>query len=155
MKTQLLSTAVFSSSEIQIHYKRPLFDSMKWVTNALDANEILRQYIDPNIIDVKEHFYVMLLNNANRVLGISLISIGELRGTMVNIKEIFQLTLLTHADYVILAHLHPSGLLKPSDNDIEITEKIQYGLSLLDVTLLDHLIITSESFFSFANEGLL
>ncbi|NQX93251.1 MAG: hypothetical protein HRT74_14210, partial [Flavobacteriales bacterium] len=81
MKTQLPSTAVFSSSEIHIHYKRPLFDSMEHITNARDANRIMRIFIDPNTIDVKEHFYAMFLNNANRLLGISLISIGELKGT--------------------------------------------------------------------------
>ncbi len=151
----LPSTELLGSSEIEIHYKRPLFSSMKNITRAEDAVCVLRIFSDANRIDVKEHFYVMLLNNANRLIGISLISIGNISSTVVNVKEIFQLTLLTQSTHIILCHNHPSGKLELSKNDIKITEKIKHGLSLLDVTLLDHIIITSESFMSFANEGLL
>jgi len=155
MKTQLLSTAVFSSSEIQIHYKRPLYSSMVHITCAEDADRVLREFLNPNQLDLKECFWVLLLSRASRLLGISLISVGEVSGVAVNIKEIFQLSLLTHASSVIVAHNHPSGNLEPSKNDIKMTEKIAHGLSLLEVTLLDHIVITSEGFTSFANDGLL
>ncbi len=155
MKTQLLSTAVFSSSEIQIHYKRPLYASMKHISRADDAEEVLREFSDANLIDLKECFWVLLLSNSNRLLGISLISVGATSGVLVGIKEIFQLSLLTNTSNVIICHNHPSGTLKPSPKDIEITKKIKHGLSLLDVTLLDHIIITSEGFTSFANQDLL
>jgi len=155
MKIQLLSTAVFSSSEIEIHYKRPLYASMKHIGKATDAEEVLREFSDANRIDLKECFWVLLLSHSNRLLGISLISVGTTSGVLVGIKEIFQLSLLTNASNVIIAHNHPSGTLKPSSKDIEITEKIKHGLSLLDINLLDHIIITSESFTSFANQDLL
>ena len=155
MKTQFPSTAVFSSSEIQIHYKRPLFSAMRYISCAEDVNSILVDFVDLTRIDLKEFFWVLLLNHANRLLGVSEISIGNLSGVAVNVKEIFQLTLLTNASSVIVAHNHPSGNLKPSNRDREITKKIKSGLSVLDVSLLDHLIISSESFYSFVHEGLL
>ena len=155
MKTHLPSTVVFSSSEIEIHYKRPLYSSMKSISCADDANDALREFVNPNQLDLKECFWVLLLSRANSLLGISLISVGGVSSVMVNVKEIFQLSLLTNASYVIIAHNHPSGKLKASAQDIVITEKIRHGLSLLEVTLIDHLIITSESFVSMANEGIL
>ena len=155
MKTQLPSTAVFSSSEIQIHYKRPLYDSMSYITHAGDADRILKTFIDMHRIDLKEFFWVVLLNQANRVLGISEIAMGTTSGVLVNVKEICQLALLTCATHLIVCHNHPSGNLSASVSDKEMTTKIKEALTLFDITLLDHIIITSESFYSFANEGLL
>ena len=128
---------------------------MKSIRHAEDVHSLLRSYIDENTLDVKEFFWTVFLSRANSVLGISTISCGDSAGVIVNIKEIFQLTLLTHASQIIVAHNHPSGKLIPSEKDKKITEKLQHGLSLFDVKLLDHLILTSESFFSFANEGIL
>jgi DNA repair protein RadC len=155
MKTQLPSTAVFSSSEIQIHYKRPLFNSMRYITNAGDADRILRMFVDLDRIDLKEFFWVILMNRANRVLGISEIAMGGTSSVVVDVKEICQLALLTSSIHVLVAHNHPSGRLSASVTDKEITIKIKEALQLFDITLLDHLIITSELFYSFANEGIL
>lgn len=155
MKTTLLSTIILSISEIQIHYKRPLYDSMKYITNADDADKILKEFTGKNRIDFKEFFWVILLNRANRVLGISEIAIGSSSGVSVNIREICQLALLTASTQLIVAHNHPSGKLTPSKADKNITAKIKKALALLDITLLDHIVITSEDFLSFANESLL
>lgn len=155
MKTQLLSTAVFSSSEIQIHYKRPLFSSLKWISSAEDAEQILRAFLDKDRIDLKEFFWVVLLNHSNRVLGISEIAMGTTSGVLVNVKEICQLALLTSSTQVLIAHNHPSGRLSASKTDLIVTEKIGKALQLFDICLLDHIVVTSESCFSFAEEGLL
>lgn len=155
MKITNLSTHLIGCSEVELHYKRPLFSSMKSITCSDDANTILRSYINPNLIDVKEFFYVLFLSRANRVLGISTINCGNISGVVVNIREIFQLTLLFHASQIIVAHNHPSGKLIPSENDKEITKKLQEGLSLFDAKLLDHLILTSENFLSFADQDIL
>lgn len=155
MKSTNLSTHLMGFSEIEIHYKRPIFSEMKHITNAQDVNDFLRTYINPKIIDVKEFFWVVFLSRANCVLGISTINCGDVHGVTVNIREILQLTLLTHASQIIVAHNHPSGKLKPSIKDEKITKKIADGVALFDVKLLDHLILTSESFLSFANEGIL
>ncbi|MCI2229936.1 JAB domain-containing protein [Polaribacter sp. MSW13] len=155
MKKQLLSTEVLGCAEVEIHYKRPLFSEMKGIASAQDVDSLLRTYIDINVIDVKEFFYVVFLSRANKVLGISTIGCGSGSGVIVNLKEIFQLTLLSHASQIVVAHNHPSGKLAPSENDKQLTEKLKKGLSLFDVKLLDHLILTSETYLSFADEGIL
>mgnify|MGYP000619166385 FL=1 len=109
--------------------------------------------MDNNRIDYKEFFWVLLLTNANQVLGVSEISVGSTTGVSVNIKEIYQLALLSNASAVIVAHNHPSGKLTPSTADKNITEKLQKALKLLDIILLDHLILTSEGFVSFSDSG--
>lgn len=155
MKPTNLSTQLMGCNEIEIHYKRPLFSEMKSIANSDDVNSILRTYINVNVIDVKEFFWVLFLTRANHVLGISTISCGDIHGVAVNIREIFQLTLLMHASQIIVAHNHPSGKLTPSEKDKQLTKKLKEGLLLFDVKLLDHLIITSEAFLSFADEGII
>jgi len=155
MKSELPSKYLIGGSEIELHYKRPLFSSMDYITCAEDADTILREFINLKTLSVKEHFWAFFISNANRVLGIAVISIGTQNGVSVNIKEIFQLALITHSLRVIVAHNHPSGTLKPSANDKKVTEKIKQGLKTLEIELLDHLIITSENFTSFAQEGYL
>jgi DNA repair protein RadC len=155
MKKQIPSTEVLSCAEVEIHYKRPLFSSMKYVASAEDVNSLLREYIHPNMIDVKEFFVAIFISKANRVIGITTIGVGTIDTVPVNLREVVALTLLTNATHIIVAHNHPSGKLKPSENDKRITQKLQKGLFLFDVKLLDHLILTSESFYSFANEGIL
>lgn len=155
MKQTNVSTYLMGCSEVEIHYKRPLFSEMKRITSAQDIDAILRTYVNLKLIDVKEFFWVVFLSRANRVLGISTINSGDINGVAVNIREIFQLTLLTHSSHIIVAHNHPSGKLHPSENDQKITKKIADGAALFDVKLLDHLILTSESFLSFANEGMM
>ena len=155
MKSELPSKYLVGGSEIELHYKRPLFSSMDYITCAEDIDIVLREYINLETLDVKEYFWLILLSNGNRISGIALISIGTVSSVVVNIKEIFQIALLSHASKVIVAHNHPSGVLKPSVNDREVTDKIQRGLKTLEIELLDHLIITSEGFTSFAQEGFL
>lgn len=155
MKPNLPTTQILSSSVIKIHYKRPLFDSMIHITRSSDAMGVLRKYADADSVDLKEHFYVLMLSNANRLLGISLISIGGTAGVCVGVKEILQLALLTNSTGVIVAHNHPSGILMPSQSDCEMTEKIKKGLSLVDIRLLDHLVFTSDGYTSFADNGYL
>lgn len=155
MKPNLPSTQLLSSSVIKIHYKRPLFDSMMHITRSKDAMAVLRKYADPDSIDLKEHFYVLMLSNANRLLGVSLISIGTTAGVCVGLKEILQLALITNSTGIIIAHNHPSGTLMPSQSDCQMTERIKEGLSLVDIRLLDHLIFTSDEYTSFADSGYL
>ncbi len=155
MKTKLPSHRLMRPYEVELHYKRPLFSSMKSICCAEDANLILRSYVDEKKMDMKEFFYVIFLSRANHVLGISTINCGNISGVCVNIREILVLTLLLHAPQIIVAHNHPSGKLTPSKNDEKITEKLQQGLSLFDAQLLDHLILTSEDFYSFADQGAL
>lgn len=140
-------------NEVEIHYKRPMLDTKLKLNSSETTNELLRKFIDTNKIDFKEFFWVLLLSNNNQVLGISEIAIGQTMGVSVNIKEIFQLALLANASVIIVAHNHPSGKLEPSKADKNITKKIKSAAKLLDITLLDHLIITSESYASFSDNN--
>jgi len=153
MKPLLPSTELLGSSKIEIHYKRPHFQEMFYVASIKEANELLRKYIHPNQLDLRECFWVILLTNANRVLGVSEVATGTSRGVQPNPKYIMQLALLVNASAIIVAHNHPSGNLTISKSDVRETNKLKELVKLLDIRLLDHLIITSESFTSFAKEG--
>jgi len=139
--------------EISIVYKRPVFEEMPQVNSASKADELIKSIIDLNRIDYKEYMWVLLLTNANRVLGIAKIGEGSIKGVVVNTREVIQLGICTNTANIILVHNHPSGTLQPSQPDIQLTEKIKKMTALFDMTLLDHLIITSESYYSFADEG--
>lgn len=154
MKPTLPSTELLGSSQIEIHYKRPLdFQDMIHISCAEDADSFLRKHINVNQLDLRECFWVILMTNANRVLGLSEVATGTTLGVQTNPKYIFQLALLTNASAIIVAHNHPSGNLKVSHTDIKETQKFQSIAKLLDINLLDHIILTSESFLSFTQEG--
>ena len=142
---------VSSFNEVQIHYQRPIFNDDNAVKSSGDSEKVFRKFIDDKRIDYKEFFWVLLLSNANQVLGVSEIGMGDARGVFVNIKEICQLVLLLNAAAIIVAHNHPSGKLTPSKADIGLTKKLKEALKLLDITLLDHLILTSEDYVSFSD----
>jgi len=127
----------------------------KVVTRSEDAFDVFFQSWDKETIDHHESFKVLLLNRGNNVLGIASISEGGTAGTVVDIKIIFQYALLSHASSIILAHNHPSGNLKPSDADIEITKKIKEAGQLFTINVLDHLILVNSSYYSMQDNGLI
>jgi DNA repair protein RadC len=142
-------------AEVMVTYscKIPAKDRVT-VTSSNKVASIL-QMGWPNI-DHVERFYAILLNRANQVLGIQLVSIGGTTGTVADPKVIFQAAIKTNACSIIIAHNHPSGNLKPSEADIKLTKKIKEAGSFLDISVLDHLIITSdEKYYSFADEGMI
>jgi len=102
-----------------------------------------------------ETFYVMLINKGNRLIAIQKISEGGISGTVVDPKVVFKLALDHHATGLILAHNHPSGNTKPSEQDIRITQKIKDAGALLEINVLDHLILADNAFFSFSDEGMI
>lgn len=124
------------------------------VTAAEDIYKLL-QPIFQDFVEHHEEFWIVLLNRANKVLGVSQIGKGGLAGTVADPKIIFQCALKANACSIIMAHNHPSGQLNPSQADISLTSKIKEAGKMLDLPLLDHLIMTAETFYSFQNEGLL
>jgi DNA repair proteins len=99
-----------------------------------------------------EHFFVLCLNRANKVLAIEHISSGSTSGTLVDPRVIARRTLAVKAvSSLILVHNHPSGNCQPSQTDIDLTKKIKAGFKLLDMKVLDHVIITSNGYYSFAD----
>jgi len=102
-----------------------------------------------------EEFWVLLLNRANHVRSKHLISKGGQSGTVADPKVIFKTALEHQAAYIILAHNHPSGNLKPSNEDLKLTKKLVEAGKLLDLLVVDHLILTDNGFYSFCDEGLI
>jgi DNA repair protein RadC len=102
-----------------------------------------------------EEFWILYLNRANKIISTEKLSMGSLTGTVVEIKSIFKKGIEKLASGIIIAHNHPSGNLQPSQQDIDLTKKIKETGKLMDITLLDHLIVTDTHYFSFADEGIL
>lgn len=102
-----------------------------------------------------EEFWVLYLNNSNKVLYQTQISKGGITGTVVDTRLIYKIALEHHATSIVLTHNHPSGTLIPSDADKQITRKLKEAGKHLDIAVLDHVIITEKSYFSFADEGIL
>lgn len=122
------------------------------ITCSRDAYDILL----PLFEDLKhEEFWVLLLNRANKVVRKEKISTGGVAGTIVDNKIILKLALEALASGMVLAHNHPSGNLKPSQADINLTKQIKQAAQLLEVNLVDHLIVTDHGYYSFADEGML
>lgn len=104
-------------------------------------------------IDYRESFGILLLSRSMKILGLSWISQGGISGTVVDAKLIFQTALKANSSGIILCHNHPSGQLIASEADRKITQKVKNGGKLLDIDVYDHLILTSESYLSMADEG--
>ena len=102
-----------------------------------------------------EGFWILLLNRANKIIKHVQISEGGVSGTIADPKKIFRLSIENGASGIILCHNHPSGNIKPSEQDLKLTKKIVEGGQLLDINVLDHLIIGDEKYFSFADENLI
>jgi DNA repair protein RadC len=146
----------FQVAEIQLTYRSNVKPSMRpKISTSRDAFEVLKRSWDTDKLEFVEQFKVLLTNRANKVLGIFEVSTGGITGTVADPKLIFVAALKSGACGLVLSHNHPSGNLQPSQADIELTKRIKEGGKLLDIQLLDHLIITSEGYCSFTDEGIL
>jgi DNA repair protein RadC len=139
-------------AEIGIYYKSSTDEKFKIKTSD-DAFKLFIDSWDLNTIELQEEFKVMLLNNSNEVLGIFPLSKGGITACLVDVRLIFACALKANATNIIVAHNHPSGKLIPSSNDIDITQKIKSAGKILDISLLDHIIITTKGYYSFMEVG--
>ena len=122
------------------------------IKSSLDAATIMQ----PLLGDLEhEEFWVLYLNNSNKILAKHQLSKGGFTATLVDVRLLYKKALKLSAVGIIVSHNHPSGKLKPSKSDIELTSKIKNAGVTLDIKLLDHLIITEKTYFSFADEGML
>lgn len=140
--------------EIKISYSRGNKKEVK-VTKSSDVYKVIIEHWDKDIIELQEEMKVVLLNRANMVLGVFELSKGGTTGTVVDVKLILSVALKCNANSIVMCHNHPSGNLKASKSDIEITDKVKKACSYMDITLLDHLIITKNGYYSFSDEGIL
>jgi DNA repair protein RadC len=127
------------------------FEQIK-ITKSEDAANFIKQFYSDDI-EIYESFFILLMNRSNKIIGYAKISQGGIIGTYVDKKIVLKYLIDSLASGLIIAHNHPSGVLKPSDEDIKITKQIAELCKLLETTLLDHVILTTDSFYSFADNG--
>lgn len=155
METSINQSA-FQVAEISISYSSKIKNSERpKLTSSREVFKVFSETWSNDTIELLEQFKVILLNRGNRVIGLFEVSSGGVSGTVADPKLIFATALKATASAIILAHNHPSGNLKPSQADISLTKKIKEGGKLLDIDVLDHLIISTEGYYSFADDGML
>lgn len=142
----------YKVGEVELSYAPKIKDSRK-VLSSEDAYKYLLSTYKEGTICYKEYFKILLLNQANQVLGYTLISEGGLTSTDVDVRIILQAALLTNSVAIILAHNHPSGNKTPSKEDIRMTNQIKEAAQIMRIRVLDHLIITDTGYYSFSDEG--
>lgn len=122
----------------------------------ITSSKVVFELMQPLIGELThEEFWIVFLNNSNKVIFKSQLSKGGITGTVVDVRLVFKMALEVGATSLILCHNHPSGSLKPSDEDNKITQKLKRAGESLEIKVLDHLIVTENSYFSFADEGIL
>ncbi len=154
METQEKTREWMEVAEVKISYqpKVKACDRPK-VASSRAAFELLKNNWDLDTLEFVESFKIILLNRANRVLGVSQIGIGGTSSVVVDQKLVFITALKANACAMILAHNHPSGDVFPSEQDRRITKRLVEMGRILDISVLDHMIISPDNYFSFADEG--
>ena len=136
--------------EVKLSYVRETL--LKSNTSPDDFEAIFRKHYDTGEIDFHEVMFVAYVNRQNAVIGVQRIGTGTATMSPCDIKALFAGALLCRAEGIVLCHNHPSGTLRPSYADDNMTRKVRDAAKLLEMNLLDHLILTHESYYSYANE---
>jgi DNA repair protein RadC len=145
---------LFQVSEVKLTYRTKQKASERPKINSSKTSyDLLLKCFDGDTIELKESFKVLLLNRANKVLGVMNVSDGGISGTIVDVRLIMQSVILSNATQIIMCHNHPSGNLIPSAQDGFVTSQVKKACDLMNIELLDHLIITPESYYSYADDG--
>jgi DNA repair protein RadC len=147
---------ILTVCEVKINYspkvkpsERPVINCSEDIYRLLVGNAVF----DPATIEHREFFKLLLLNRANRLLGVTHLSEGSTSEVVVDVRHIMQAAILANAAGIIICHNHPSGNLHPGAADDRITLKIKKACELMDISLTDHLVISSENYYSYADEG--
>lgn len=143
---------IVASMELARRKKESTSVEKPFIQTSRSAYDLLSPYLSdlPH-----EEFYIILVNRANRVLKIEKVGMGGVTGTVADLRIMFKSAIEHLATGIILAHNHPSGQLKPSDADIQLTKSVKEAGKILTVDLLDHVIIGNNGYFSFADEGII
>lgn len=146
--------AITIAAALELGRRRQLSDLREKprITASRDAFQV----IAPLLNDLHhEEFWLLMLNKANEVTARECLSKGGMAGTVVDVKMVYKTALDARAAGIIAVHNHPSGNLQPSQADLDLTKRLRKAGEVLDLTLLDHLIVSERGFYSFADEGLL
>ncbi|MCX2472771.1 JAB domain-containing protein [Pedobacter sp. MC2016-05] len=146
----------FKVAEVLVSY-RPDYNinDRPRISSSNQTFQLLKSHWDMGKIGFLEEFKVLLLNRSNRVLGIVDISMGGVSGTFVDPKVVFATALKANCSSLILVHNHPSGSTRPSDTDIKLTKRLVECGKLLDIIVFDHIIISENCYYSFADDGMM
>jgi DNA repair protein RadC len=143
-------------AEVELIYKTTVKASQRpQIRSSQDSFSLLKEIWDENKINMLEEFKVLLLNRGNKVIGVYKASSGGITATIADSRLILATAIKSLATSIILSHNHPSGNLKPSAADQDLTSKIKSACQYHDIKVLDHVIVSSEGYYSFADEGLL
>lgn len=123
------------------------------IKTSSDIYRLLKSIYPYEEIAYREHFYALYLASNNKFLGYKQISSGGITSTVADVRVILQGALLANATTLVIAHNHPSGNLMPSVADIELTKRVYKSASIMDIRLIDHMIISEDGFYSFADEN--
>lgn len=141
-------------SEIELVYRSKIKPSQRpSLRSSNDVFEFLLQHWNHDNIELIETAKAIFISNACKVLGLLDISTGGTTSTIIDPKVVFLPALKLNASFIILAHNHPSGKVYPSANDLLLTEKMRNAGTLLDIKIMDHIIISKDDYYSFADEG--
>ena len=120
------------------------------ISSSNDVFDLMKPLLEDLSV---EQFWTVYLNNSNKVLSQQKISEGGMTATVVDVRLILKRALEVNATALVLCHNHPSGALKPSEADVTLTEKVKNAAKFMDIQVLDHIIVTDQSYFSFADQG--
>ena len=141
--------------EVEVVYKpRKSLELSSKIRCSRDAFLYIKEFFK-SFMSHQEEVWMILLNSCMQIIGSSQVSKGGLEHAFVDVRIIYQTALMAHATGFILVHNHPTGVLHPSKPDEELTKKIVGAGKILDIRLLDHLIISEDTYFSFADEGII
>jgi DNA repair protein RadC len=139
--------------EVKVKINRGKRTAADQITSIKDAVDILRRWITKNKIETQEYFIVMYLDRGNKVLGVYLNTIGTMTSVMIDTKLVIATGLQLGAESIIICHNHPSGTLSPSNADLSFTKDFVRASNLLGMRVNDHIIITKDGYYSFAQNG--
>jgi DNA repair protein RadC len=148
------SSALYVGAALELGRRRNFQEAME--NQQIRGSKDAANYIRPKIGDLHhEEFWVLFINRRNAILSSEKLSMGGMTGTVIDVRLVLKSALEKYATSLIFAHNHPSGNLEPSDADKKITRQLKEAAAIMEIPVIDHIIVTQSSYFSFADEGLL
>lgn len=147
---------MFAIGEVFLGYKTKVEVKDALVISSSElSNQLFREVWDSSQLTLRESFKAVFLNTSNRAVNFYSLSDGGVSGTVVDTRLLLQAAILSNASSIIICHNHPSGNLNPSEADRKVTKKVKEAALLFDIMLLDHIILTEDDYFSFADSGMM
>lgn len=147
---------MFAIGEVFLGYKTKVkVKDALVISNSELSTQLFREVWDSSQLTLRESFKAVFLNTSNRAVNFYSLSDGGVSGTVVDTRLLLQAAILSNASSIIICHNHPSGNLNPSEADRKVTKKVKEAALLFDIMLLDHIILTEDDYFSFADSGMM